>query len=354
MPEMSVDEFVRAQLQAGYSPDQVTAQLYGRGVRDATARPRFTLGRILQNALVMPVALCLLGIIVSGVVTSGQGRRAQSSAIMASAETQATGAPGTIAANQNVPAVLGVATDSARGRAIAEAATRSATAESSTSSGKVASESAALMKEKYIVAILGDSMVDTLQSHVPQLEEKLKARFKKEVKVYNYGVGSQNVAMGLARLDQPLEYKDRKYPSLAELKPDVVIVGSFAYNPFEVHDINHYWLTLAELVTKVQPSGAKVYLLADVAPVKETFAVGSLEWSTDIRSAHAQKIVDQLEATVGLATSLKLPLIDAYHPSQKKGSFGDGSFTNPGDGIHASDQGKELTIAKIAETISLE
>lgn len=209
-------------------------------------------------------------------------------------------------------------------------------------------------KSEYKIALFGDSMIDTLDSHLPMLSEKLAQKYNATFKIYNYGVGAQNVEMGLARIGEPLNYKDRKYPSLHELQPDVIIIGSFAYNPFAEADINKYWLTMAQLTESAKATGADIYFLVDIAPLKDTFGVGSMEWSSDMRVAHSQKIVDQLNSFVELSKSLNVPLIDMYTVSQANGQFGNGLFTDLKDGIHANTTGKAMIIEQIAKSVVVE
>lgn len=215
----------------------------------------------------------------------------------------------------------------------------------------VATTNYSVGKSEYTIVLIGDSMVDTLESHLPSLSKKLEAKYHSKFKLYNYGVGAQNVEMGLAKFNRFFSYKDREYPPITELKPDIIIIGSFAYNPFSPFDINKYWLNMAELAKNAQATGADVYFLADIAPVKETFGVGSLDWTIDTRVSHSQKIIDQLNSFVALSNSLKIPLIDVYTVSQVKGQYGNGTYTDAHDGIHANDAGKMLVINQIAKDL---
>ncbi len=206
-------------------------------------------------------------------------------------------------------------------------------------------------KSEYKIAFIGDSMIDTLDSHLPMLAEKFKQLYGAEFELYNYGVGAENVEHGLNRFDQPFEYQERSYPAITELEPDIIIIGSFAYNPFEKHDINKYWLTMARLIETAQKTEADVYLLAEVAPVKNEFGQGSLDWPLEIRTAQAVRITEQLNSFIALAETKNVPLIDACTPSQEADGFGNEEYVSEEDGIHASDTGKLLILLQIVKTV---
>jgi disulfide oxidoreductase YuzD len=215
-----------------------------------------------------------------------------------------------------------------------------------------------LTKDTYTIAIIGDSMVDTMGERLEYLEHVLKQKYPKtSFNLYNYGVGSENVEMGLARLGKDFKYKDREYPPLNTLHPDILIIGSYAYNPFSPFDRDRHWLKLAELIQEGRKISPKVYLLAEIAPRKRDFGKGpqGLRWEDDVRDAHAQKIITQMENAFGLSRSLSIPLIDAYTPSidPETGEVKK-EFVNESDGIHPSAIGHVYTAEKIVETIQIE
>ena len=116
-------------------------------------------------------------------------------------------------------------------------------------------------KNTYTIAVFGDSMVDTMGERMEYLEHALKDKYPKTTfKLYNYGVGSQNVEEGLARFGKEFNYQTRSYTSLPVLAPDVVILGSFSYNPFSPYDRNKHWLTYAKLIQEAKRTGADVYV----------------------------------------------------------------------------------------------
>src|SRR3989344_7760281 len=112
-----------------------------------------------------------------------------------------------------------------------------------------ASASARLSKSAYTIAIFGDSMADTMGENLEYLQKSLKSKYSRtSFNLYNYGIGGQNVADGLARFGSAFSYQSRSYPPITQIKADVIIVGSFAYNPFASHDKQRHLELLARLV----------------------------------------------------------------------------------------------------------
>ena len=212
-------------------------------------------------------------------------------------------------------------------------------------------------KDEYSIAIYGDSMVDTMGERLEYFEHELTARYPGVTfHLYNYGVGSQNVYDGLKRWNKPLRYMDRDFSAITELKPDIIIVGSFAYNVLVPHDRNAHWLGYTELVQRAQKITPIVYMLAEIAPMRRGFGFGpnGVNWEPATAWSHTEKIIEQLENVLGLSRTLGVPLIDAYTPSLQEGSKeGRRELVNPSDNIHPSVEG-HLFIAKIiADTVEL-
>jgi len=215
-----------------------------------------------------------------------------------------------------------------------------------------------LAKKTYSIAIIGDSMVDTMGERLEYLEKELKKQYpKNDFQLYNYGIGSETVEMGINRLDKEFKYQDRKYTSLTNLKPDILIVASFAYNPFFPYDRNKHWLLLASLIEKAKKISPQIYTLAEIAPLGKNFGKGpgGVNWSEDTAFTHAKRIIEQLENMVGLSSNLNVPLIDAFHLSQNGNSeFGKQQYVNSNDGIHPSVAGHEFMAEQIVKKLKFD
>ena len=209
-----------------------------------------------------------------------------------------------------------------------------------------------LKKNKYSIAVYGDSMVDTMGERLEYLEHALTRKYPNvEFALYNFGMGSQHVETGLLRISDKFDYQDRDYAPLPEIKPDIIIVGSFAYNPFSPYDRDRHWLGLTHLVQAMQQITSHVYMLAEIAPLSSDFGKGpnGVNWETNTSIEHAKKIVELLENAVGLSRTLNIPLINAYGASQGKKEY-----VNPSDGIHPSVAGHEFMAEQIVKTMKLD
>ncbi|MDO8460955.1 MAG: hypothetical protein Q7S38_00780, partial [bacterium] len=119
-----------------------------------------------------------------------------------------------------------------------------------------------LPKESYIIALYGDSMIDTMGEKLEILQKELYRSYPKTTfKLYNYGIGAQNIETGTARFENDFTNKERVYPPITTIKPDIIILGTFAYNPFVPHDLEKYKSQLTILVQKAKNVTPQVYLL---------------------------------------------------------------------------------------------
>lgn len=212
-----------------------------------------------------------------------------------------------------------------------------------------------LKKSSYSIAVIGDSMVDTMGEKMEYLQNSLKNRYPNTTfTLYNYGIGAQNIEQGLARFTSAFDYKTRHYPALSTLHPDIIIVASFAYNPFSPPDSTKHAALLTQLVQEAKATGSKVYVLAEIAPLKYDFAKGPRgmqDWTDDYRAQHAQEIIDQLHNALTVAKQQGVGLIDAFEKTEVSGEFGSTQYTNTDDGIHPSEYGQLFTSNLIAKTL---
>lgn len=214
-----------------------------------------------------------------------------------------------------------------------------------------------LKKELYSIAIFGDSMVDTMGEKLEHLQEILASKYPQtKFNLYNYGVGGQNVEQGLARFENSFVNRERQYPPIPALIPDILIIGSFAYNPFSTHDRNKHYILLKDLITKAKNVSSNVYLLAEIAPLKTGFGKGKngVNMPEDAASEKASQIIEQLDDVINLSIAENIPLINVYYNSRIDGSYGNPDLVNKDDGIHPSFAGHSFTAELIAEGIRLD
>jgi lysophospholipase L1-like esterase len=199
-------------------------------------------------------------------------------------------------------------------------------------------------------------MVDTMGENLDYLDKAMMVRYPTtKFKFYNYGIGSQNVVEANSRFNAPFVYKDRNYPPISQIKADIIIVSSFAYNPLSPYDINAYLAALKEVLNKSKAIGAKVYLLAEIAPLKTGFGkgVGGVNWSEEKTREQVSYILQNLDSAVNLAAQTSTPLINAYKKSQVDGKYGNKVYVGSHDGIHPSIEGEVFMADVIAETLKL-
>jgi len=218
-----------------------------------------------------------------------------------------------------------------------------------------------LKKASYTIAVFGDSMVDTMGENLEYLQKILVHKYPQtKFNLYNYGIGGQNVEQGLARFESTFVNRERHFPPLPVLVPDVLIIGSFAYNPFPLHDRNKHYTFLKDLITKAKNVSSNVYLLAEIAPLKTGFGKGKNGVNMEESAAleHASHIVEQLDDVINLSKAQNIPLINVYYESRVDGSYGDPYLVNKDDGIHPSVdpsvEGHNFTAELIVKKIKLD
>jgi hypothetical protein len=214
-----------------------------------------------------------------------------------------------------------------------------------------------LKTEKVTIALFGDSMIDTMGDNVDALSQVLSRKYPSVTfTFYNYGIGAQNAEAGLSRFDSPYVYFKRDYPPVSSIKPDILIIGSFSYNPFNPHNSSRHIENLTALLNKAKQTDAKVYLLVEIAPLSEEFGRGEngVNMTPSAAAQHASHIQENLEDSLKVARSVQVPVIDAYTGSKTSETEGTKAYVNPDDGIHPSYEGHLYTADQIAKTIKID
>lgn len=214
-----------------------------------------------------------------------------------------------------------------------------------------------LSKSSYSIALIGDSMVDTMGENLEYLSAELKNEYPNtKFTLYNYGIGAQNVSQGLSRFDSAFQNRERTYPPISQIGADVIIVGSFAYNPFATHDKNKHYTELTNIVQRAKGSAPHVYILAEISPLRSGFGdgPGGVNWPAQTSSEHVLKIIEQLENAQVVAKNLNVPLIDAMTKSRVTGKYGNPMYVSKHDGIHPSESGHAYMARLIVQTLKLQ
>lgn len=218
-----------------------------------------------------------------------------------------------------------------------------------------ASSSAILLKQpskpSYTIAAFGDSMIDTMGENLDYLEKSLKAKYPKTIfKMYNYGIGSQNIVEGLNRFHTSFNYKTRSYPPIDQLHADMIVLGSFSYNPLSPFDRAIHQQKLESLINEARLTRAQIYVLAEIAPLRSGFGrgPGGIDWQEDMIQTQVEHILEQLDDTVSTANAQNVYLVDAYKASRTDGRYGNRLYVSSHDGIHPSIEGQTFVANQIA------
>jgi len=201
------------------------------------------------------------------------------------------------------------------------------------------------------IALLGDSMVDTLffGGKFWDLEILLKEKYpNKKFKLLNHGVGVTDAKIGLYRLTHDYDYKERNrhLPALISEKADMIIVESFAYNhgPNTNKGIKDYKETISTIINTLKgETESELFLYAPISPNKHIYTKGIswLGWSEAERAKEYKATRVYLEEFIRLAKVIRLPLINTYNKSLD-GDDGNVEYISNVDGIHFSSVGRQL------------
>lgn len=215
-----------------------------------------------------------------------------------------------------------------------------------------------LQKESYVIALTGDSIIETMGKDAPYLKKALEKKYPDtHFFIYNYAKGARNVNQNLKDFHEPFHYKDRHYESIDDLKPDIIIVAGSSYNLFEPHDTNTHWLAYTRLIEEAIKVTPHVYMLAEQAPLANGFGAGQegATWTSDTAWIHTGRIIEQIKNVLGLAKTLEIPVIDLYTPSlDEGGQRGKRELISTADNIHLSEKGYEFAAQEIVKAINFE
>jgi hypothetical protein len=213
-------------------------------------------------------------------------------------------------------------------------------------------------KSAVTIALLGDSMMDTMGPDAPALKSLLSKTYPgTEFTIKNYGVGGTNIEYGIERITNGYTYLGNPIPALSSIQPDIVVVESFGYNPFPFDEgaMDKHWLSMAKVVDTLHSSipGVKIVIGSTIAPNWNVFGDGAagIAFASLDKQQRVANIKKYLDNAVKFAKSQNLPLADAYHTSMDASGNGKLAYINPGDHIHYSDAGRVLFAVKILGAI---
>src|SRR3989338_4393511 len=140
------------------------------------------------------------------------------------------------------------------------------------------------IRTTYVIALLGDSMTDTLNPYLNTFKKLLTDKYPKySLPVLNFGQGSTDLESGLKRLTTASSYNGKYYPSVLSYKPDILVIESFAYNPWSnaETDLNRQWITYAKMidVVKEKSPNTKILFAVNIGPNAYKFGDNSLNLS---------------------------------------------------------------------------
>lgn len=203
-------------------------------------------------------------------------------------------------------------------------------------------------KSSYKIALIGDSMIETMGENLDYLDKALKQKYPNtEFHLYNYGIGSENVEMAATRIDQT---------GIATSNFDIIISGTWAYNPLVPFNQEAYKSKLDEITMQLAAGNSDYYMLIEIAPLDDGFGKGSggVNWPDEISKPHVKDILTQLWTARYLAHERGYKIIDTYTPSRAfLSEYGELKYVNSHDGIHPSVEGHEFIANIIVSTIEL-
>jgi hypothetical protein len=211
--------------------------------------------------------------------------------------------------------------------------------------------------ESLTIALVGDSMVDVMGRDLPYLKTALQSFFPRaDFNLLNYGVGAENIERGYSRIQGEYDYKEVHYYPLSAVNPDIVIIESFAYNPFSQKDgeLDKQWTYLSMITDFLKNNtSAQIIIMATIAPSRSHFGQGpgGVNWPADIAWEHSQRINSLLDNAIKFAQAANLPYIDVYHQTLQVNGEGNSAYISSHDHIHQSEAGNRFLASLIAEKI---
>ena len=203
-------------------------------------------------------------------------------------------------------------------------------------------------------------MIDTLGAAAPDLNSALTTFFPNtRWTIFNYGVGATTVDNGIERITNSYTYKGQVVPALETKHLSLLVVESFAYNPYAngTDGLSRYQEQLGNLVETLRTyfPGVPLVFVVTIAPNSRLFGDGApgIAFSPEEKRERTDTIQSYLATAVRFARSERLPLADLYDASLMPNGDGDPIYISGTDHIHYSAVGRMLFTQKVIETIAV-
>jgi hypothetical protein len=216
------------------------------------------------------------------------------------------------------------------------------------------------LERKIKIAMLGDSMTDTAGLDCKELKLQLDQYYPGlQFELLNYGVGGTRAGYGLWRLTHEYEFRNTKFAPLVEIKPDIVLLESFAYNNGSDGDfpggIEHFRDMHQQIVTTLrEKTSAEIVFVVTIAPDPERFleSVQNFVFTpSSVLRRMAEDRVKYLQEGLKIAAELDLPVVNVYQATLDAAAGGVplGTFIDQKDWIHPNAEGHRLTASLTIE-----
>lgn len=209
--------------------------------------------------------------------------------------------------------------------------------------------------QTYKLALVGDSMIDTLSENICQKSFASYfpgARFD----LLKYGYGSTTIESALKRLTETTVYLGKNNSPILSQKPNLIVIESFAYNNYGNSEsgINRYRQALRDILKTIndQSPKTKIVLAATIAPNSISFGNGlkDTHFSALEKIEKTSTIKLYLQNIINFGSENNLPVANAYQPSLFN-QEGLESLISSGDHLHPSPLGTQLFCDTLAKTI---
>lgn len=215
------------------------------------------------------------------------------------------------------------------------------------STTSASTNTANISKKNISIAVFGDSMIETFGQNMPILKKNLEESFP------NHKFTLENFGQSATTIDNA----SSKIPEIIAVKPDIIVIESFAYNNFgnTQAGFDKQWQYLSNITSQIKEKlpSAKIILAATIAPnsVNFTNGIANLNLSSLDKIERTKTIKLYLQNLVNFATSQNFPLANAYKQSLVRDE-GNPQLISSTDNLHLSERGKEFFSSIIVDTIS--